>query len=125
MLHLGQDVDKGEAWNSALPARFSCEPKTDLKISSFLKINEIIHVCFSYKELGSHHSILTTGKKAEQTEKRTLLGSIREGRRQGKSLPHKTGETDGQLQRVPLVWEAFSRHHFCGHSSFISSYVFT
>ena len=29
--------------------------------------------CSTYKELGSHHSVLTTNKKAEETEKSTTL----------------------------------------------------
>lgn len=39
------------------------------------------------KELGSHHSVLTTGKKQNRLKKSTLLGSIREGRTNGKLLP--------------------------------------
>lgn len=40
-----------------------------------------------YKELGSHHSVLTTSKMLKTEKSTTLLVSLREGRIQGKPLP--------------------------------------
>lgn len=83
------------------------KPKKSLKN---LK-KELSVSCFACKELGNHPSVLTRSRKLNKLKNQPFLGSLREGKTQGKLLPPRlesqanTGNHDLPEQRLP------SRNH--------------